>query len=1829
MQQLQELHTHLARLPFHIVHANRLDDTLQTRLLGLSLALRALADLESDRLRLDRTHRRIATLSQAITGEWSAELRRTTLGQPASEGAAAYSQTTFGPSATLASIPGLATLARATVPRPTKQAPSKLAAPSAGQAAASRDAAVRQALGKESKAFSEAYARALEAFDARWTRAADLVTRSGHPASPEPLTATRSPQPSAKQQQRPHREGRYLDDPPRPPSSWLGSDVEQGVGQTGTSMSPRNAGLLLKVLRFGIGNMSALASSIIRSSISDESGAGVSQSRRLSQQEVSAVFGLVVAARGPSAALELAEKIFVQAIRRSEQLDGRESDLLFMAILDTLHVLDIHEDPRGGSGHGRGAASASHARNMLLTSPALELELLTFLEESRRWEAINCQTQQYSTAHPLSPSMVLHTTNSASSPWWPDAASAALPFTALGNSAADVWNASLQTGRTTIGGLLAAGGSLGSRLMGRTGHDTSASTAQPSSPREVLGRASENPMAAATAAVPGQKKGSIRVPPTLSTSRFVRPTTGVAATTAEVHAAGSDLSLSSPHQHEPDSKAHAGEDSAFSSLSVSAQSNESPLASQTAPTTTATTTKKQSRTSSAHSVLEAIASASAAASTSSDSGSPFVRSNTRGEASWKIPIGDPIQVSADQVSPVATFAPKILAILAGSVDADAITGDGGDLVLTEKAAPMVCRLSQRLFRVHFPKAGFPQESRKIRLIIIVRWFAFTILRDLITRTESLGRALRGGSLIWAAQSTRLVAKAASPWEDVHEPTGDKAARGFEDVWTSDELTCRALNELHRALYSGIVKCAEVSSTSAEESKMADLIAKGCQQIVAFFGAGGDKGPGVGWEPTIPLTVEVRTTSITRQEALAFTKAAMSGYIDAVAQATASPPVRSPPASDAYGLRQAGVEDLESLLQELSLPQRSEKQADSADVYDLPLIYTAFDPVSKKAHVSTSLAKADAFVVEAQKAHRSQPSQSRPNLAASRAFSIGSQAAVLTDAPKQAAETSVALGSSFLVPASSAPRHIDHVSGSSGWESPPCSPFAEKTLDSLFQLDAHAIEAARREGAATPTLSTATSLVIPGAEVTVASSTGPSNRRRTNAELSDTRRGQIKPGSRDDSALAGSEPPISIDVRRLPVDEIQRGVLALIRRGYMNCGGTSLLTLLRAATQRATEQENFNDAALFQNTASLLHHCARLETRLIKVPGTTSPTDFAQLVQHILAPLQEADRKHRSRSELAQVRLLSLEASWDNLVVKARILLSSLQEMRTRCWYASEIRASPEVADSIVTAAACLYGAQKQPDQDCSMDAASWMQSLGIHDMGLAESKAAFVRELDPAFQRIVRDAVNFFASPFWSREAVLAGPYLSAPKYYRADTRMAGLDRATMDIFSFGAGARALLQPGEGGGDTLGGLEAFLQRVQLSATGLLLSEAMATATEVQACALGHPAASLPSEKPDPDEWVRSNIGLVADSLQHRDTKLASQLASMGVERLLQRFDLVPSPHQKMRALFNVTRLIVAHLSMPSIPDAGPDSQPSAQGPGTAAPRRPSPMHRQGSASHYPRASDGSRRPMSRHSRHTTETTDAMNQRGAKSRSNYVTSSAASPLSASLVSRPASHGGFSEGSRRARRALSMYVDDNDDEEGEGSSRISAADEGLGERGAMPNIHNLLALIEQAETADHDADAAAEAGSNDDGLDGLPPSTSHSSMASSASGAGTAEDGVRLKSAVLHHPEPPSTDTLLNALESVLIHHLCPPKTATTTVGRQKTRARLDHLYLYLQLVCAFSPTAVLDWKEEGKALWDVVLAASSVRSEVASRCLEAVEGSGEVEGNEKRRVLMIG
>ncbi|PWN48350.1 hypothetical protein IE53DRAFT_389450 [Violaceomyces palustris] len=1467
---------------------------------------------------------------------------------------------------------------------------------------------------------------------------------------------------------------------------------------------------------------------------------------------------------------------------------------------------------------------------------------------------------------------------------------------AFGNNAADLWNASIHGSVTTIGGLWNTASSIAqTKAATESLHDDRQHTPAVSklkSENDKNATPSKRPRRDPVRTSNGGNPTPSKVPSSLSLARYVTPaspSTGSSSSllgVIELPQASKRSPSSSPAStsrfafltREPGSPSLPEEDEDASSISK---------ASETSRATSSTASSGDSVLASfvsnpSDERVDAQAKLGAIAASARDvptEGGHSARTTRRKAVSRPGNLSRVSSRSEGSEGGVrSAFMPNHLAVKAARVIADTLNGamsdDSGQLEETgnprvstsdKPSSPshfdrprsfqepsasrdpsvlgsrsLLMTLIRRLLLIHFPAATCPEEHRKLKLLIIIRWYAFVHLRQLLTRPERYGRGVSGGEAFWGASSIRLdLFDQEASVETFHSARRVFAkereatiAKAMEDVWLADSRCCMALNDLHRTLYLALVKVTgfgtSVPAGGGEGSPTDNqslLLEASVRRLVNSFGggnlnqvaaaslqvSGSDEGQG--------LNNTFSTFAIGCDESLSLVGMLTPVYEekcrikDAIRDAmkikrdpSELPDSVSSPKNAATSsiVREAATE---KMLKELGLVAEAAARWPVDDQRRFAVLHSARRPRDGKVFLEQTVQALESHLTDWETGLRGKATE-RPFVVSD----LNSVAALATRRPSYSKavhssdpathhrEGIPTTGSGFSVGSSSTgTNRVYQASEVSTWNSPPCSPFSEGSGEDYFhQADANSVPIPSRrsdgrshKGDDTPTMSPTAMSSANGSRVTTM-------RRKLIATSSGGSLPSVGPpsvGSPETFHSAPGQHP-RINYSLLPVGEIRRGLSTLIRKGHARDCNASISALLSAAVARARSKHEFIDAALFERTLSLLEYCRIVEPGTVSFgrprPGDMATSaEFAPLLAHIASPLKEADRARRRRERLIRLRLTDVQSYRAELVEQARSLYNRLQELRARAWYASEIRTSPEVMTACATARAKFEAALHPGDDDDQADGteevgvaavesgSEWMQKLGVHDLKLEEPYQNYLRDLDPAFQAIVDDASRFFVSPIWQREASQARPFLPTES-----AAIQGVE-STVDgriILAFGSGIPELLHGDEQSSQTIVGLETFLQKVQLSATGLLMSEALRGVRR--------------SER---DAWF-SERAAKTGQLEHRDPGLAARMGKAGARQLLRRFDLHPSPHHKMRALLLLNRLAVAHLSWPDIPIlARVDSETSKVIQEEAVIPRAESLRSTSffngimgsieAATRIFRPASPLKRPLPR-------------RRGSTASRN----GSSRPVSIRASTNHASN------AKAARRALSMYEAMDEGEEASRGSEEEEEEEGdqdggggeSGDEGAggLPSIQNLLASLALQEAklfgqgvSDFEATASKMTTTTSVSPSSAmasrdPLLTNKASLATTS--VGREDEGGYYKGATISI-EPPTTDAVVNLLETILLEtELCP-----------------TDLFLGLQVICAFSPSSILDFKDEGKAMWDAVLASSSIRQELAEKCLE--------------------
>jgi hypothetical protein len=867
------------------------------------------------------------------------------------------------------------------------------------------------------------------------------------------------------------------------------------------------------------------------------------------------------------------------------------------------------------------------------------------------------------------------------------------------------------------------------------------------------------------------------------------------------------------------------------------------------------------------------------------------------------------EIRVSEILPPSQAAPDVKEVL----HALAGNGTGG--------MPLIKWLLWRMLHVHFPPTD-ATTHRPLLLLLLVRWYAFTHLRRLIC-TPPQQSATPAPTLSLARDA-----------DDDQTPTQAKTARFFEGTWLQGGRELRALGETHRAVYGDVVRALGLGNGEASPE---------AQRLVATFAQGAELVD----EPAQGVCV-LPMQSAEAAELLLFLEPLL----------TASPA----PQSNGIGLHLGSspvpngtseVADAQVKLPKLHIDTSPDPGAGSHAVTHehVAAAAQALRDVGEE-HVAVLYvgAKAKDKIVVSWTLEALDE-----QLSAARAQVAMQAATVDSAAPSQPSSSLASAGATFPPSAAGATLPQSHTSssistiargasGDSGWGSPPHTP--DERDEFLFEPATPSAAPAALPMPVSASLEARRS----GSETASPPTRRPS-RRSANAPSS----WRAALGSESFSLAPPPRPAREPELGEELFDEVRRGLLGVLRKGYCSDASRLPLLVLRDAERIATQSHAFDDAALFARTTALLQHIAAAFPSL-RGSAASEEATFAPLLDRIAAPLRTADAAAEQAVQIATLRLREVELHRVALMERAREAYATAHEARTRVWYASEIRTAPAFRDSLKLARSHLHAGDEAPQDESGED---WMQRLGVYDFGLPPPLQGYMRDLDGAFGVIAGDAAAFFAHDLFAREASLALPYL----------RGAGPGAEEQDktaVLTFGACPPSLLLPGEIKAAARVALDEFLQRTQLLATGFFLSEALSHLSVVAMTT----ASAVPS-------------GV--------SQAILAELRTAGAPELLRRFELHPAPRAKMRALLVLERLIVALLSRSA----------DAAATGTR-----------------PRAASIVSLAKVRHRRAQSNARDSP------------------PLSAVSSTRPLSL----RSPARARRALSMYDDEDDEEAGSADSPL---------------------------------------------------------------------------------------------------------------------------------------------------------------------------------------------
>ena len=198
----------------------------------------------------------------------------------------------------------------------------------------------------------------------------------------------------------------------------------------------------------------------------------------------------------------------------------------------------------------------------------------------------------------------------------------------------------------------------------------------------------------------------------------------------------------------------------------------------------------------------------------------------------------PLSTSGEQQSPrIKRAASRLLGILADK-----------ERCKTARRFPIAIALCRRLLLHHFPSTTHPTAHKRLSVLLIVRWFAFSRLSSLISRPNSVGRSLAGHEHSWAFGSLQFGQGSTFAKANMDNA---KSRRESQCSGIMQGVSKRSgdisLGELHRCLYSKITQAVEGDCNEATD-------------LVSTFGVGSHTSPTIIARPihqTLTSTLSLR------------------------------------------------------------------------------------------------------------------------------------------------------------------------------------------------------------------------------------------------------------------------------------------------------------------------------------------------------------------------------------------------------------------------------------------------------------------------------------------------------------------------------------------------------------------------------------------------------------------------------------------------------------------------------------------------------------------------------------------------------------------------------------------------------------------------------------------------------------------------------------------------------------------------------------------------------------------------------------------------------------
>ncbi|CEH14490.1 hypothetical protein CBOM_02332 [Ceraceosorus bombacis] len=1059
--------------------------------------------------------------------------------------------------------------------------------------------------------------------------------------------------------------------------------------------------------------------------------------------------------------------------------------------------------------------------------------------------------------------------------------------------------------------------------------------------------------------------------------------------------------------------------------------------------------------------------------------------------------------------------------------------------------PLPVYVIRRLLCEHFPPNDSPTAHRQLLLLFVLRWYAFGRLRSLLTRPDA-----------WTSRCCYTVSF--PPRQD--STASSHQYRSLRGVWMSDLAATSALGELHRATYAAIVTALNAEPALSEEhTNTSNTLPEACD-LVNLFAA-----PSVSrcrpedpsaWSSSAGVHHSPSSEDSTAVTVLALRPADGVALMHVCAPLLVTPAATRRPASTPQTPTQRSPRlrvDTNNLGQNTHVSEQTScsRSADAATPIEQDHLNEATTDVEAAllhAEARGTMEPEDTallFVSQRVDGHYTihqtaprlaynhapaaalrktvQPSGTATSLPvhADTATDSNSESESLTAIPFPALavldSTSTLRGSNTrtMTPSASntgsffssrldssstaGPRRGWQGSGESGWDSPPHSPHRDGFWDFEDTRDdrsALAFKSRAQVGGASP--------VVRKASLPIRSARALSWQTAGEMAVDLGRRHSTSPIDTAQDGASESLEPLPGATFTLT----RRAVMALVRKGYSTSSRrrgqpANLVADMHVAASLAAHRFAYEDAALFDEAAdALLHVSQHLPHWASGLEGSLS---FAPLLALIAEPLLTIQDGIRDRLVTSHHRLGDLDALRQTLTESTREVLTAMHELRVKAWYSVNIRLDDLVLASRNSARQQFEQSHLGPNTSTSdrfdnklESGHEWLQSLGLYDFGLDARSINYLRDLDVAFNVIAGKAEEFFACPIWAREAALARPLLLA-------SEAEGDAHPETVVLTSGAWSTAFLLPGEARAHDRAGLEEFLQRSQLLATSLLLSEALP---------MIYCTPSLPA-------MIRSSSS-AAD--------LGVPVASLVAAKI-------------MRALLSLERLIVSTLSRQSYVTKTAD-------------------HRPGQAEEHGRKANQSLPfPIGVRSR-TNSKAASMDTIGAVGAAQALYGHRSNSGSVDTGDSRLSGSDRPLSVARARRALSMYSD---------LAEEIAEESEEAEMPAVANIHDILSGVGHPLT--REALAARSSGA----AGGLAPADEAAWTQDSPQSTSTPRDFGTVTA--------PTTDDVVAVLEALLQDPRCKPR----------------NLLLNLQVIACFTPTNLLDFRDEGYCFWTMAGAAQMVES----------------------------